>query len=701
MFMEESLERVTFCRVCEPACGLIATVEEGRLVKLRPDRQHPITDGFACPKGLAGAEIHNDPDRLNVPFERTAVGELQQRSWDDALGAIAARTRDVIDRWGPEGVATYVGNPAGFNSLLGTGVPDVLRQLGVRRYFNAGTQDCVNKYAGSNAVFGSAYLQPIPDVEHADFILLIGSNWRTSKASFVSMPAPYAALMNAAKRGARIVFVNPRVTETSDERTGPTLQIRPDTDVFLLAALIHEIDRTVGFASAAEQLGSHVDELRTFVAQYPPERVARVCGIEVDEIVELARDFAGSDAATVHMSVGVNQGRQGTLAYWLVHMLSFVTGNLDRKGGNLFVPGWYDMAAKGRGAYANSFVDNEFGRMRRGELPGGLLADYILRAEQPVRALFVVSGNPYLSLPGEAELRKAFDQLELMVVIDLYPNATSEFADWLLPATDQFERADLGVSTNTMQRRPWIQFTPQIADAQFERREEWWIFARLAQELGVTSVLDEDDPDEAKWSRIDHMMKGSGVSRADLMASPRGVEVAVASPESASLESKVQTDDGLVECFPPEFAAALERCEEIFEEYGNARTDRLQLINRRDSRMHNSWYMNVAGMKGRGRDENRLAMHPDDARRLELADRDLAEVRSDWGSIEVTVEYDDRLRRGVVSLEHGWGPQPGMSLVRTTPGVNVNALMPHGAGSFDRLSNQQHLTGVPVTVSRR
>ena len=165
---------LTFCRVCEPACGLVATVEDGRLTKLQPDRDHPITRGFACPKGLAGADIHNDPDRLNHPHQRTADGELVRRTWDDAIHDIAARTRAIVDQYGPNAIASYAGNPTGFNSLCGTGVPDVLRRLGVRRYFNAGTQDCVNKYAGSNAVFGSSYLQPIPDIDHADMILLIG-----------------------------------------------------------------------------------------------------------------------------------------------------------------------------------------------------------------------------------------------------------------------------------------------------------------------------------------------------------------------------------------------------------------------------------------------------------------------------------------------------------------------------------------------
>jgi len=689
----------TFCRVCEPACGLVATVVDGRLVRLQPDRDHPVTKGFACQKGLAGAEIHNDPDRLMRPQRRGPDGELIVAGWDEAIAEIAAATRSIADRWGPEAIATYAGNPTGFNSLLGTGIPSALRSLGVRRYFNSGTQDCVNKYAGSNAVFGSAYLQPIPDIDHADMILLIGSNWRASKASFVSLPAPYSRLMDAARRGATIRFVNPRVTETSDDRTGPTLQILPDTDVYLLAAMIHEIDRCVGFDPAVSQHGTHVDELREFVARYPAERAAAICGVAVADIVDLARDFAAARSATVHMSTGVNQGRQGTLAYWLVHMLAFVTGNLDRPGGNVFAPGWYDMAAKGRSDYAAGFQDGEFGTMRHGELPGGLLANYILDAEQPVRALFVIGGNPLLSLPGEAALRKAFEQLELLVVIDIYPTATAELAHWVLPATDQFERADLGVSGNTMQLEPWVQFTPRVAEPQGERGEEWWIFAKLAQALGVPSLLDADDPEETKWSRIDHMLSGAGITRAELLRHPRGRALDAPLATGHFYDEQIQTSDGRVDCCPPAFAAALVRCEQIFEELAVLAPEQLRLISRRDSRMHNSWYMNVAGMKRGDRTENLLAVHPEDAARLGLGDRDRAVVSSAFGSIEVGVEIDGAIRRNVVSLEHGWGLQRGLRLSRAAPGVNVNAVMPYGTDSFEALSNQQQLTGVPVTVA--
>jgi len=115
--------------------------------------------------------------------------------------------------------------------------------------------------------------------------------------------------------------------------------------------------------------------------------------------------------------------------------------------------------------------------------------------------------------------------------------------------------------------------------------------------------------------------------------------------------------------------------------------------------MHNSWFSNVESLKRGKRSTNPLEVHPDDAARLGLADGDVVVVRSDWGELEVAVRIDDAVRPGVVSIEHGWGRQSGMRLANDKPGVNMNRLLPSGPGSFDPLSNQAWMTGIPVTVT--
>jgi anaerobic selenocysteine-containing dehydrogenase len=693
----------TFCRVCEPACGLVARVANGELVGLAPDREHPITRGFACNKGIAGVDVHRDPDRLDHPLRRTANG-FERASWDDAIADVAARLRAIRDRHGPASIAWYMGNPTAFNTLAGPAAGAFFAQLGARRAFSSGTQDCANKFAGSEAVFGSSTIHPIPDLEHTELLLVIGANPRVSHWSFVSLADPMQALRDAKERGAKIYFVNPRRVESVARSTGDWLPIRPDTDVYFLAALLEELERIGGFdESALAAHGKHAAELRAFVRRYPAERVAAITGVPAETMRRLAAEWKAASragGASVHMSTGANMGRQGTLAYWLLHALSFATGQLDRRGGNLLSVGFYKSAKAGRRRFEDGFVESEFGRLRRGSLPGNLLPHHVTDAKEPVRALVVVAGNPVLSIGGEERMRAALERLELLVCVDLYRNATGEYAHWLLPSADMFERADVNITGLGLQHRPWVQWTDAVVPPRGERREEWWIFARLAQAMGLRSALDGgDDPD--LWGRIDHMLATRGTSLGAVRAAPHGVAFDDGLEPGAFFAEHLQTADGKVDCCPPAFAEALERAEAICLELAAEGARRLKLITRRDPFMHNSWYANVPAMKRGERATNRLYAHPDDLAAHGLADGAKARVWNEHGALEVEVRADDGLLRGVVAMTHGWGNRktPGMRVAHATPGVNANALLPIGPESFERLSSQAFMTGVPVELA--
>jgi anaerobic selenocysteine-containing dehydrogenase len=689
----------TFCRVCEPACGLLATVEDEQLVALKPDRSHPVTRGFACHKGLSGVDIHRDPDRLDHPMRRNAAGRFERIDWDTAIEETAAKLRAIVDAHGPESVAAYIGNPTAFNTLVGPAFGAFLAQLGVRRVFSSGTQDCANKFAGSEAVFGSSTINPIPDVDRTDFLMIFGANPRISHWSFVAIADPMRALKDARKRGARILFVNPRQIESAPG-VGDVLQIRPDTDVYLMAALLCELDAIGGFdETVLRDHGKHVDELRAFVRLYPAERAAAVTGIPAQRIRDIAHEIADAKCASFQMSTGVNMGRQGTLAYWLLHMLSFATGNLDREGGNLLSVGFYPNAKAGRREFANSFAESPYGRIRSGMLPGNLISHYISEVDNPVRAMIVIAGNPLLSIGGGERLRETFESLDLLVTLDLYRNATGELADYALPSTDMFEREDVNITGLGLQHRPYIQFSDAVVAPREERREEWWIFARLCQALGLRSPLDGDDSPDL-WARTDHMLRSRGHSLEEVRAEPHGL-LLDALGVTDFYANHLQTPDKKVDCCPPEFAEALERVESQHAELEAEGLRRLKLITLRDNYMHNSWYQNLEGMKRGERNRNYLYVHPEDADSRGLTNGAKVRIWNDYGALEVEIQCDAGLLPGVVALTHGWGngKTSGMRVAQRTPGVNANALLPIGPGSFDPLSNQSFMTGVPVEIA--
>ena len=699
------IRKRTFCRVCEPACGMIATVEGGNLIRLEADKEHPVSRGFVCNKGIYGADIHNDPDRLNTPLKKVGPGRFEPIGWDQAVTEIAGRLQEIVGRHGAEAIGSYTGNPNAFNTLFGPSYGSFMRQLGARYFFSSGTQDCANKFAASEAVFGTRTLHPLPDIDHSDFILIVGENPAVSHMSFVSIPNPMAHLKAAVERGARVLYVNPRRIESASV-AGEVLKIRPDTDVYLFAALIHEIDQTIGFHESVQGRGERIDELRRFVADYPPERVAAVTGIPADEIRALARAFATAPSACAHMSTGVNMGRQGTLAYWLLQMLVFVTGNLGRRGGNFYSLGFYERSTAAGRAVPEGMLETPFGEVRKPggvgiSLPGNLLASYVTELDPPIRALFVSSGNPVLSIGGEAHLREAMESLELLVCVDIYRNATGEYADYLLPAAGAFEREDINFAGIGLQFEPSVQFTEAVVPPAYDRKPDWWIYERLSQAMGFDSALDGVPEGELPdmWGRVNAMLRSRGHDMAELRT--RGIIAFERSAPEDFYDRYLQRDTQMVDCCPESFTEAIDRMARLFEEEASRGASDLKLITKRDAYMFNSWYANVAKLKTKDRDQNYLYMHPDDAQVRQIREGANVRIENAQGAISAPVKLTDDLMPGVVAMTHGWGQAQsgGMTVANSAPGVNCNALLPSGPGSFEPLSNQAHMTGIPVQVS--
>ncbi|HJP50683.1 MAG TPA: molybdopterin-dependent oxidoreductase [Pseudomonadales bacterium] len=689
----------TFCRVCEPSCGLIAEVENESIVSLKPDNEHPVTRGFACHKGIATLEIHNDQDRLSFPKQK-AGEDFQRISWDEAVEGVAARLAAIKAKYGPEAIASYAGNPLGFNSLAGPALGSFMVKNQIRTNFGSGTQDCANRYAGSEAIFGTSTLHPVPDIENTDFLLLFGTNPRVSHMSFFSIADPVKVLREAKNRGAKIRFVDPRINETV-KGIGEIVQVNPDTDVYLMAAMLNHLDQTSQFdESYLNDYGDHVAELRAFVEKYPPDRVADIVGLKREEIEKLADEFAHADSAAVYMSTGVNMGRQGTLGYWLLFMLSLTTGNFDRPGGNYYSQGFYPAAKAGRVSGESPFFDSPFGEIRRirGSLPANLMADMIEAEENPIKAMLVVSGNPLLSVGNASRLERAFASLEFLLVIDIYHTATAELADYVLPATTMYEREDVNITGLGLQHQPFVQYTDQMVPPRDESKPEWWILGRIEQAQGFDSVLDETE-EVNLFGRMDHMLKYSDISVDELRQLPDHVAVLPKSQPGRFFEDWIQTESGRIDCCPDMFAEALDLCEEIYLELAEEQEGQLKMISRRTNYMFNSWFHNLESLKREGQLDNPLYMHPGDARARNLGDGSRVTIRNDYGKIISHIVLDEDLKPGTVAMTHGWGhSRTRMQVAKKHAGVNANELLPSGPGSFEKLSNQAFMTGIVVSV---
>lgn len=702
--------KFTFCRICEPHCPLVAEIDDaGRVAGLAPDLDHPV-GGIACHKGLAFIEVHNDPDRVNVPLRRASAksepARFEQAGWDEAIADIGSRIAALREQYGPHAIGTYIGNPTAFNATLGASMGHLLGALGTRMTFSAATQDCTNKFSGAWALYGSHESNPIPDIYNTDYLLCLGANPRVSKWTLVSTPSDPEVLKRIKRRGGKVVFVNPRHIETSTGETGETLRILPGTDAYFLAAILNEIERLQGFSGPRpERYAKNLDRLRALVGRYPPERVEAVVGIDAATIREVAANLVAARSAAVYISLGVNQSRQGLTCYWLAEMINFVTGNLGRRGGTSKPVGLFNhfptqslMHFETSAGPISVFDPPSF----PASMPSTLMPDLIEGGD--IKAMIVFGGNPLLTIGGEEQLRAAFGKLELLVMVDIFRNATAEYADYVLPATDWLERDDILAFGSGMQNIPYVQYSDALVEAQGERRNEAWIIASVLGAAGLTPLVEPVGDRAPTETILDDMLSGQGLTVAQLRTMPHQTVRFDDLPAESFYERCLQHPDARVDCFPETFVEAglIARFEEFFEEFEAQAPDALRLIMLRTPYMHNSWLSNLDRWRQGKRAINPLFMCEADAAARGLLGGDEVRVHNGNGEVVTRLEISDELRAGVVAMSHGYGHSraTGLRTASAKPGVNFNRLAPAGTAAFEPVSNMAWLTGLPVSVER-
>lgn len=692
---QERRTRKTYCRICEAACGLLAEQDEaGHVLRILPDRNHPVSQGYVCAKGTRFLEVAAHSQRMRHPEVRQPDGTYQRVSWEDAIAQFASRVTPVLEQYGPHAVGVYYGNPVLFNALGLVSMLSFTRAIGTRNVFSSFSQDCNNKFAGAELVHDGALVHPIPDLEQADFALMLGTNPAVSQGSFVHLSGGASAFDRYAARGGRVVWVDPRRTESA-RRWGEHLPIRPGTDVFLLLALLHELRDLA-------QPSPHVvglEELLTLAAQYPADATAVLTNIPAGRIRNLARQIREANAATFQMSVGVNQGPFGTLSYVAMQALAYVSGNFDSAGGLLFHP----LGPVLSGVLRHVGIGVDAPPSRSGavgvlsELPGGVLADEILTpGPERIRVLINLAGNPLKSIPGAPRLREALEQLDYLVHIDLFANDTGRLADLRLPATSWLERWDLATTTGVFQKTAFLQYGGPVQAPPGEARPERRILADLSLALErplfrrrrLARWWGHWPLDRALTSLLDALTfpYRLGKSGAQGLPAPR--------PRADSyLHGRRQ-----VHFWRSVLAGEAERlaatAREIEAMWGgtavspngsDSGSNTLLLVCRRRRLGHNSW---LHGALHDGRSESAAWLSPADMANLHLAKGDSLTLHGNGASITLPVLPKPDVAPGTVIVPHG------------LPDANVNALIPSGAAMVEPLSGNHLMTGVPVRASR-
>ncbi|WP_067441452.1 molybdopterin-dependent oxidoreductase [Nocardioides jensenii] len=698
-----SEKRIGVCNLCEAICGLELTVEGDRVTAVRGNKDDPLSRGHICPKGVAIGDIHADPDRLRRPVRRVGDAWLEI-GWDEAFDLVADGLAKAINDHGRDALGIYLGNPNVHSLGSMTHGTAMVKTLRTRNKFSATSVDQLPHQLLAHLLYGHQLMLPIPDLDRTSYFLVFGANPMASNGSLMTVPDFPNRLRALHDRGGRMVVLDPRRTETAKVADEHHF-VRPGTDAWILLAMLRTV-LSEGLASPP----AYVDGLREVtdaISTFTPELAERASGLAAEEILRLAREFAGAEGAAAYGRIGVSTTRFGTVAQWAVQLLNLVTGNLDQVGGTMFTSPAID--AVGTGLIGRGHHDVWRSRVRGlpefgGELPVAVLTEEIeTPGEGQVRALLTLSGNPVLSTPDGARLERAVEGLDFMAAVDIYVNETTQHADVILPPTTALERDHYDLVFHVLAVRNTARFTPAVFDKGRDQRHDWEIYREIA--LRTSARLKQRKPLRKRLTErmrltlsptflIGMLLRTgkAGVTISDLRKHPSGVDLGPLQPDQ--LPGRLQTADGRIDTAPTLVLDDVARLlEEALPESGE-----LLLIGRRHKQDCNSWMHNSERLT-KGQPRHQLMMNGTDLTERGIADGSTVTVRSRVGEVRVEVSATDDMMPGVVSLPHGYGHQRDgvlMGRAREVVGVSINDLT-----DPERLdvSGNAALSGVPVTVS--
>ena len=700
-------EASSFCRICAGMCALQFTVEGGRIVAAHGDKRNPLTQGYVCIKGTTAHEAQYSSERIRHPLKRRADGSFEPIGLERALDEISQRVSEIMERHGADSVAGFRGTMNYSNSTANFMLPAFVRALGSRSFFSTMTVDQSAKWVTFERLGGWAAGRDSFDV--AEVLMFVGTNPLVSLSTFnFFLQHPVKAMHAFKARGGKLIVIDPRMTETA-RHADIFLQPLPGEDVTLMAGLLHVILESGWYdAPFCERWVKDLWRLRDAVASFTSSYAAQRAGVREDDLIAAARLLAheckrGSAAS----GTGPDMAPHSNLAEHLIECLNVVCGRYARAGDRVPNPGVIGPRNARRAQVISPQRSWEQGTKSRlgygtlfGEMMSGVLAEEIT-TPGPGRlcALFVDGGNLVNSIPDQRKIAAALKDLELLVTIDPFMTNTARLSHYVLPPRLMFERSDISARDYEIHTvfRPYAAFATPVVEPPpgSEVTDDWYVFWSIARRLGKTIAFDgvplamDTPPTTEALLRI--LTRHSSLSFEQLQATGSGDFVDV---PPLFVEAAVPEARGRFDVIPDDVRAELAAVRA--EQPSGGFTHRLAV--RRLREVQNTMYHRLPSVRRR-MPFNSAYLHPLDMSELGVAYGDRIRIESRHGAVVTGVQADASMRRGVVSMAHGWGALPDESNSYREAGASTNLLIGTDA-QLDPINAMPVMIGVPVNVRR-
>jgi anaerobic selenocysteine-containing dehydrogenase len=685
---------------CPDSCAVLVTVNAGgRAIKVEGDPSQPVTNGFLCGKVAKYLDRVYAPDRILYPLRRkpgakkgphakgTEHEAFERVSWNEALDGIAAKLKDVAERYGPESILPY--SYAGTIGVLGYGSMD-------RRFFHrlGGSQldRTICAEAGGqawNLVYGKKLGTPTEDFNLAKLIIAWGGNVHGNNIHLWPM------IEQARRIGAKLVVIDPYRTRTA-ALADWHIAIRPGTDVALALGMMHVILRDgLEDREYLERMTHGIAQLAERVREYTPERVAKWTGMTAAEVEQLAREYAQTQPAVIRANYGVQRGENGGTAMRAICMLPALTGAWKHRGGGgqLSTSGAFqwdrkaierpDLAERSPlGRLARVVNMSQLGLALTKKAGGGREVEQVLNGGPDVHALFVYNSNPAAVAPNHNDVVRGMMRDDLFTVVhDLFFTDTTDYADFVLPATTFLEQDEIQGAYGHY----YVQLSQKAIEPPGESSSNVWLFGQLAQRMGFDEECFRDTAQEiiaqaigagpdgrATRPEMEHITLDDLRDKGHVpLAFHRDREK---KPFQPYLEGPLPTPTGKVEFYSEALAAkGLDPLPAFIPPVESRWTDKaekypLEMLARKNDNYMNSTFANLPGHRRmEAKTYQSLDLHPADAEARGISSGDRVRVFNDRGSLELTALVGASVPPGVVAGRLDWAKLHAEA-------VNINVL---------------------------